>query len=386
MGRRTPDDPWLAGCGRIRTELPPTPATVLEMGCGSMGGFVPALPRARTTGGSRWWRRCHCITWPSWTRPWTSSRRCWCLAARWWSWSGPGSDSTRPPPVVLRPADITRPRAEPGWLHRHQERWAASGKPWDGYLRAWAEQEGLHPGEAILRGLDARFDRRLYVEAPYFFNLADTSDRRAGRHRRRPDQVGRHPVRRHATLTSAACRPRTRPAASGSPASQMPDLSWTARVRSGWWRPWRTAFSGETSEAAARATAGVQRRMLAGSELPVRPAWGGSERGGHGQAWCRLRLLEQLIDAVPAGRLVGFCGLHVGIGVWTLPGRERGRPRPRRRSPSSPPGEGSAHNPGDLPDTSTPAGRHPVGTAPSRRTICQASRKPRRNPGPDLRV
>jgi hypothetical protein len=69
------------------------------------------------------------------------------------------------------------PRVEPGWMHRHRERWAASGQPWDAYLRSWAEQEGLHPGGAILRGLDARFDRRLSVEGPYFFaDLADTSE------------------------------------------------------------------------------------------------------------------------------------------------------------------------------------------------------------------
>jgi SAM-dependent methyltransferase len=66
---------------------------------------------------------------------------------------------------------------EPGWLHKHQERWTASGQPWDGYLRAWAEQEGLHPGEAILRGLDAHFDRPLSVEGPYFFpDLTGTSE------------------------------------------------------------------------------------------------------------------------------------------------------------------------------------------------------------------
>ena len=48
---------------------------------------------------------------------------------------------------------------------------------WGGYLRDWATEEGLHPGEAILRGLDARFDRRLSVEGPYFFaDLADTSE------------------------------------------------------------------------------------------------------------------------------------------------------------------------------------------------------------------
>jgi SAM-dependent methyltransferase len=69
------------------------------------------------------------------------------------------------------------PGVDPGWLHRHQERWAASGQPWDGYLRAWATEEGLHPGEEIVRGLDARFDRQLYVEGPYFFaDLANTSE------------------------------------------------------------------------------------------------------------------------------------------------------------------------------------------------------------------
>ena len=35
----------------------------------------------------------------------------------------------------------------------------------------------MHPGEDIMRSLDARFDRRFYVEAPYFFpDLADTSE------------------------------------------------------------------------------------------------------------------------------------------------------------------------------------------------------------------
>jgi SAM-dependent methyltransferase len=69
------------------------------------------------------------------------------------------------------------PEAEPGWLHRHQEQWAASGQPWDGYCRAWAEGEGLHPGSEIVKGLDARFSRRLSADGPYFFpDLADTSE------------------------------------------------------------------------------------------------------------------------------------------------------------------------------------------------------------------
>ena len=61
------------------------------------------------------------------------------------------------------------PGEEPGWLHKGQERWAASGQPWDDFLRSWATEEGLHPGEAIVRGLDARFHLQLYVEGPYFF-------------------------------------------------------------------------------------------------------------------------------------------------------------------------------------------------------------------------
>ena len=67
------------------------------------------------------------------------------------------------------------PGDEPGWLHGHQERWSASGQPWDRYLRAWAEQAGVHPGGQVVAGLDARFTRRLQGEHPYLFaDLAAT--------------------------------------------------------------------------------------------------------------------------------------------------------------------------------------------------------------------
>jgi SAM-dependent methyltransferase len=69
------------------------------------------------------------------------------------------------------------PGEEPSWLHHHQERWAASGQPWDHYLRAWATEEGLHRGAAIVRELDARFSRQLHAEGPYYFgDLAATSE------------------------------------------------------------------------------------------------------------------------------------------------------------------------------------------------------------------
>jgi hypothetical protein len=66
--------------------------------------------------------------------------------------------------------------AEPGWLHGHQQRWVASGQPWDAHCRAWATAEGLHTGREILRGLDARFERRLCTFGPYFPDLADTTE------------------------------------------------------------------------------------------------------------------------------------------------------------------------------------------------------------------
>jgi hypothetical protein len=68
------------------------------------------------------------------------------------------------------------PGAEPGWLHKHQQRWSASGRSWDHYLRDWATKERLHPGETILGGLETRFTREHAADAPYLFaDLADTS-------------------------------------------------------------------------------------------------------------------------------------------------------------------------------------------------------------------
>jgi SAM-dependent methyltransferase len=201
----TPDDDlWLAAVWPfVRGQLPPTPATVLEVGCGTLGGCVPALldagyhavgvdPEAPEGSGYRQ------IEFERYEPPQPVD----CvvaslslhhvadlkevldrLAARLvpggvlvalkWAWERFDEATARWCFARLTPPT---PGAAPGWLHKHQERWAASGQPWDGYLRAWATEERLHPGEDIVRGLDARFDRQFYVEAPYFFaDLATTS-------------------------------------------------------------------------------------------------------------------------------------------------------------------------------------------------------------------
>jgi hypothetical protein len=51
------------------------------------------------------------------------------------------------------------------------------GQEWGTYLEDWATRERLHRGEALLRLLDERFERRLLTFGPYFFpDLADTTD------------------------------------------------------------------------------------------------------------------------------------------------------------------------------------------------------------------
>ena len=201
----TLDDRWLAAVWPFaRGQLPPAPARVLEVGCGSLGGFIPALLDAgyqavgvdpEAPEGPDYQR----VELERYDPPWPVE----CVVASLslhhvadldvaldrlqallvpggvlvvveWAWERFDEPTARWCFARLAPP---APRVEPGWLQRHQERWAASGQPWDGYFRAWAGEEGLHPGEAIVRGLDARFTRQLHAEGPYLFaELADTGE------------------------------------------------------------------------------------------------------------------------------------------------------------------------------------------------------------------
>src|SRR5918994_7800070 len=205
MSHMTPDDPWLAAVWPFfRAERPPTPATVLEMGCGSLGGFVPAVLDAgyHPVGGDP-----EAPEGPDYRQIEIEHHEPLhpvdCVVASLslhhvveldaaldqlqallvpggvlvvveWAWEQFDEATAR---WCFARLASPNPGEEPGWLHKHQERWAASGQPWDDYLRSWATEEGLHPGEDIVRGLDARFHRQLYVEGPYFFaDLATTSE------------------------------------------------------------------------------------------------------------------------------------------------------------------------------------------------------------------
>jgi SAM-dependent methyltransferase len=64
-----------------------------------------------------------------------------------------------------------------GWLRRRRDEWLASGREWPSYLHDWAERDGLHRSDLLLRLLEERFERRLLTHGPYFFpDLVDTTE------------------------------------------------------------------------------------------------------------------------------------------------------------------------------------------------------------------
>jgi SAM-dependent methyltransferase len=201
----TPDDPWLSAVWPfVHDQLSPASAMVLEVGCGKEGGFVPALLDAgyqavgvdpEAPEGPDY-RRIEFERYEP-TRPVEGAVASLSLhhvadleevldrldallvpggvlVVVEWAWERFDEPTARWCFARLTPP---APGEEPGWLHKHQERWVASGQPWDDYCRTWAEHEGLHPGGEIVQGLDARFTGRFHVEGPYFFaDLADTSE------------------------------------------------------------------------------------------------------------------------------------------------------------------------------------------------------------------
>lgn len=198
------DQRWLAAQWPfVKAHLPATPARVLEIGCGPLGGFVPALrgegcaavgvdPEAPDEPGY------HRIGFEDYRPPQPVDAVVACTSLHHVAdldevldqihgaltpgglvvvveWARERFDEPTARWCFGRLAPITDAGA--GWLHRHRDRWTDSGLPWQEYLRAWASDEGLHAGEQILAGLDARFHRRLRTVGPYFFaDLADITE------------------------------------------------------------------------------------------------------------------------------------------------------------------------------------------------------------------
>jgi SAM-dependent methyltransferase len=187
---------WLASLVPfVRDQLPPAPATVLEIGCGSLGGFVPALLDAGYEAGgvdrnAPEAAAYHRIDFEQYEpeRPVAAIVACRSLhhvadvahvldrassALRpggamlvvEWAWERFDEDTARWCFARLNGSGTT----EPGWLHRRRDEWETSGQTWEAYFEAWAGREHLHRGDHILGELEARFERRLCTHGPYFF-------------------------------------------------------------------------------------------------------------------------------------------------------------------------------------------------------------------------
>jgi SAM-dependent methyltransferase len=187
----TPDERWLAALWpSVRAALPAPHARVLEIGCGPLGGFVPMLRDGgyEATGidpeapeGTDFRRVGFEDYLPS--RPADAIIACTSLHHV--------ADLDRVldlaaaalvPAGVLVVVEWARERFDEataqwcfarlpsgedrGWLNDRYEQWQASGQRWDAYFRSWADGEGLHSGQDILRALQVRFETRMPGAGP----------------------------------------------------------------------------------------------------------------------------------------------------------------------------------------------------------------------------
>ena len=192
----TPDERWLAAVWPfVRASLPTAPASVVDIGCGPLGGFVPFLERAgyQATGvdpeaplGPSYRQ----VEFERYDLPGRVDAVVACTSLHHVADLGTALDTIE---AALAPGGVAvvvewarerfdeatarwcfarLPEANsdhPGWLHHRQAEWVESGQPWDAYLRSWEQAEGLHAGQAILDGLDARLDSRFATYGPLFF-------------------------------------------------------------------------------------------------------------------------------------------------------------------------------------------------------------------------
>jgi SAM-dependent methyltransferase len=196
-GKRWLDATW----PRVRAQLPAPPARVVEIGCGSLGGFVPFLraegydavgvdPKAPDAPGylQTEFERAElpeevdavvaCTSLHHVADPAHVIERIGGVLAPGgtavvveWAWEEFDTPTAEWAFARLRNSDDT------GWLNRRHDEWRTTGEPWPSYLRSWAEEHGLHPAGDLVPLLDARLERRALTRGPFLFaDLAETSE------------------------------------------------------------------------------------------------------------------------------------------------------------------------------------------------------------------
>lgn len=192
---RTTDERWLAAVWPfVREHAPPPPATVVEIGCGPLGGFVPMLRSAgydavgvdtEAPEGSEYHRTgIEDFAPPGAVDLVVASRSLHHVAdlddvadrmvamlapggtavVLEWAWERFDDATAQWCFERLPPADD-----DENWLHRRREAWLESGKQWEAYLTEWATDDGLHTGEAVLAALLARLGHGAAATGAYYF-------------------------------------------------------------------------------------------------------------------------------------------------------------------------------------------------------------------------
>jgi SAM-dependent methyltransferase len=199
----------------VRSWLPAPPATVVELGCGSLGGFVPALnsdgydavgidPAAPEGPAYRRIEFEHADL-PARVDAFVASTSLHHVADPGavldkvagalgadgtvivveWDWEGFDEDTAR--------WCLEREVQPDGWLRRRLDAWADSGEPWESAFQGWAREHGLHGARALVAELDRRFEQIVFDRGPYLFTeLVGTSQSEE----RRAIDAGRIPALR----------------------------------------------------------------------------------------------------------------------------------------------------------------------------------------------
>jgi SAM-dependent methyltransferase len=188
----------------VRSRLPSSPAAVLELGCGSAGGFVQALREERYEAvgidpGAPQGPGFHRIDFEQYEPPRPVDA---IVASRSLHHVGDLGEVVRRMVAALRPggklvvaewaweqfdeetaewcfARLDGPGTpEPTWLTRRRDSWRESGRAWDAYFDDWTASHGLLRGDRILAELDLHFEREVCTRGPYFFADLDGTPER----------------------------------------------------------------------------------------------------------------------------------------------------------------------------------------------------------------